>query len=111
MCYVNSALLLVYVGTWVVYASVPLHLFVQTNKDIVAQIIYATLAGDILLTAAYAHEFPHYGLKGGLTNYAAGMPSVCQSKISLQEPGASSYWHFCAWQAMLVITFPKLHFY
>jgi hypothetical protein len=34
-----------------------------------------------LLTAAYAPEFPHYGLKGGLTNYAAGMPSVCQSKI------------------------------
>ncbi|KAH8958975.1 hypothetical protein BDL97_06G055900 [Sphagnum fallax] len=51
----------------------------STNKDIVAQIIYATLAGDILLTAAYAHEFPHYGLKGGLTNYAAVMPSVCQS--------------------------------
>ncbi|CAK9207623.1 unnamed protein product [Sphagnum troendelagicum] len=44
----------------------------STNKDIVAQIIYATLAGDILLTAAYAHEFPHYGLKGRLTNYAAG---------------------------------------
>ncbi len=72
-----------------------------------AQIIYATLAGDILLTADYAHEFPHYGLKGGLTNYAAGMPSVCQSKISLQEPGASSYWHFCAWQAMLVNHLPQ----
>jgi len=111
ICYVNSALLLVYVGTWIVYASVPLHLFVQTNKDIVPQITYVTLAGDIVLTAAYAHELPHYGLKGGLTNYAAGMPSVCQSKISLKAPGASSYWHFCAWQAMLVITFPKLHFY
>ncbi|KAH8967594.1 hypothetical protein BDL97_03G084600 [Sphagnum fallax] len=42
-----------------------------TNKDIVAQITYVTLAGDIVLTAAYAHELPHYGLKGGLTNYAA----------------------------------------
>jgi large subunit ribosomal protein L5e len=42
-----------------------------TNKDIVAQITYATLAGDIVLTAAYAHELPRYGLKGGLTNYAA----------------------------------------
>jgi large subunit ribosomal protein L5e len=42
-----------------------------TNKDIVAQIAYATLAGDIVLTAAYAHELPRYGLKGGLTNYAA----------------------------------------
>lgn len=45
----------------------------QTNKDIVAQISYATLAGDIVLTSAYAHELPRYGLKGGLTNYAAGM--------------------------------------
>ncbi|XP_024389450.1 large ribosomal subunit protein uL18y [Physcomitrium patens] len=42
-----------------------------TNKDIVAQITYATLAGDIVLTSAYAHELPRYGLKGGLTNYAA----------------------------------------
>ncbi|CAM6018882.1 unnamed protein product [Sphagnum balticum] len=42
-----------------------------TNKDIVAQITYAPLAGDIVLTAAYAYELPHYGLKGGLTNYAA----------------------------------------
>lgn len=50
----------------------------QTNKDIVAQITYATLAGDIVLTSAYAHELPRYGLKGGLTNYAAGTTlSLC----------------------------------
>jgi large subunit ribosomal protein L5e len=47
----------------------------------VAQITYATLAGDSVLTAAYAHELPRYGLKGGFTNYAAGMCSVWQSKI------------------------------
>ena len=41
-----------------------------------AQITYATLAGDIVLTAAYAHELPLYGLKGGLTNYAAGMTFI-----------------------------------
>ncbi len=85
MCYVNSALLVVYVGTWIVYASVPWHLFVQTNKDIMAQIIYATLAGDIVLTAAYAHELPRYGLKGGFTNYAAGMCFVCQSKMIFES--------------------------
>jgi hypothetical protein len=85
MCYVNSALVVVYVGTLIVYASVPWHLFVQTNKDIVAQITYATLAGDIVLTAAYAHELPCYGLKGGFTNYAAGMHSVCQSKIIFES--------------------------
>jgi large subunit ribosomal protein L5e len=51
----------------------------------VAQITYATLAGDIVLTAAYAHELPRYGLKGGFTNYAAGMCSVCQSKIIFES--------------------------
>jgi large subunit ribosomal protein L5e len=50
----------------------------------VAQITYATLAGDIVLTAAYAHELPRYGLKGGFTNYAAGM-CVCQSKIIFES--------------------------
>lgn len=42
-----------------------------TNKDIVAQITYATLAGDIVLAAAYSHELPRYGVKFGLTNYSA----------------------------------------
>jgi large subunit ribosomal protein L5e len=46
----------------------------------VAQITYATLAGDIVLTAVYAHELPHYALKGGFTNYAAGMRSVSSAK-------------------------------
>nr|XP_010927913.1 60S ribosomal protein L5 [Elaeis guineensis] len=42
-----------------------------TNKDIIAQIISATIAGDLVLAAAYAHELPRYGLEVGLTNYAA----------------------------------------
>ncbi|GAU33648.1 hypothetical protein TSUD_310560 [Trifolium subterraneum] len=42
-----------------------------TNKDIVAQIVSASIAGDIVLAAAYAHELPHFGLEVGLTNYAA----------------------------------------
>jgi len=42
-----------------------------TNKDIVAQIIYAKLTGDIVLAAAYSHELPKYGMPVGLTNYAA----------------------------------------
>ena len=43
-----------------------------TNKDIICQITYATLQGDVVVTAAYAHELPRYGVKVGLTNYAAG---------------------------------------
>ncbi|CAL5424775.1 hypothetical protein ACSBR2_032412 [Camellia fascicularis] len=42
-----------------------------TNKDVIAQIISATIAGDMVLAAAYAHELPHFGLEVGLTNYAA----------------------------------------
>ncbi|CAA7023694.1 unnamed protein product [Microthlaspi erraticum] len=42
-----------------------------TNKDIVAQIVSASIAGDIVKASAYAHELPHYGLNVGLTNYAA----------------------------------------
>jgi large subunit ribosomal protein L5e len=35
------------------------------------QVIRATIAGDIVESAAYSHELPKYGLKVGLTNYAA----------------------------------------
>uniref|UniRef100_A0ACD5X2Y8 Uncharacterized protein n=1 Tax=Avena sativa TaxID=4498 RepID=A0ACD5X2Y8_AVESA len=42
-----------------------------TNKDVTAQIVYATIAGDIVMAAAYSHELPRYGLTVGLTNYAA----------------------------------------
>ncbi|KAM4105771.1 hypothetical protein ACB094_04G017800 [Castanea mollissima] len=42
-----------------------------TNKDITAQIISASIAGDLVLAAAYSHELPRYGLEVGLTNYAA----------------------------------------
>eukprot|EP00850_Spirogloea_muscicola_P011711 SM000073S21487 [mRNA] locus=s73:611333:613447:- [translate_table: standard] len=42
-----------------------------TRKDIICQIAYATLAGDIIVAAAYSHELPRYGLSVGLTNYSA----------------------------------------
>ncbi|RLM93501.1 60S ribosomal protein L5-1-like [Panicum miliaceum] len=43
----------------------------MTNKDINAQIVSASVAGDMVLAAAYSHELPRYGLEVGLTNYAA----------------------------------------
>ncbi|KAF3678630.1 60S ribosomal protein L5-1 [Capsicum annuum] len=43
----------------------------ETNKDIIAQIVSASIAGDMILASAYASELSHYGLKVGLTNYAA----------------------------------------
>jgi large subunit ribosomal protein L5e len=42
-----------------------------TNKDIVTQVIAADLTHDVVIAAAYSHELPRYGIKLGLTNYAA----------------------------------------
>lgn len=35
------------------------------------QIAYARIEGDTIVCAAYSHELPKYGVKTGLTNYAA----------------------------------------
>ncbi|XP_050418175.1 60S ribosomal protein L5 [Patella vulgata] len=42
-----------------------------SNKDITCQIAYAKIVGDVVICSAYAHELPRYGVKVGLTNYAA----------------------------------------
>ena len=39
--------------------------------DVMLQIAYARIEGDVIICAAYAHELPRYGVKVGLTNYAA----------------------------------------
>jgi len=42
-----------------------------TNKDIICQVAYAKIEGDVIMASAYAHELTRYGVKVGLTNYAA----------------------------------------
>jgi len=42
-----------------------------TKKDIIAQIVSATITGDRVHDVAYASELPRYGVKLGLTNYPA----------------------------------------
>lgn len=42
-----------------------------SNKDITCQVAYSRIEGDMILCAAYSHELPQYGVKVGLTNYAA----------------------------------------
>merc|ERR1719147_678740 len=42
-----------------------------SNTDVTCQIAYARLEGDVIVSAAYSHELPRYGIKHGLTNYAA----------------------------------------
>lgn len=42
-----------------------------TNSKVVCQIIYPTIAGDKVLCQALSTELPKYGIKAGLTNFAA----------------------------------------
>jgi len=42
-----------------------------TNTDVICQIVYSRIQGDVVLASAYSHELPRYGVKAGLTNYAA----------------------------------------
>ncbi|MDA9099085.1 hypothetical protein N9L76_09155 [bacterium] len=44
-----------------------------TNRDVICQVIYATIQGDRTICSAYSHELKEerYGMKAGLTNYAA----------------------------------------
>jgi len=77
-----------------------------TNKDVICQIGYSKLKGDVIVAAAYAHELPRYGLPIGLTNYAAAyctgllLARRHLTKLSLAEkyPGKTEVtgedWHY-----------------
>ncbi len=49
--------------------------FKNSNKlfiyVVIIQIAYARIEGDYVVSSAYSHELPRYGVKLGLTNYAA----------------------------------------
>ncbi|XP_078422562.1 large ribosomal subunit protein uL18-like isoform X2 [Cetorhinus maximus] len=47
-----------------------------SNRDIVCQVAFARIEGDMIVCAAYSHELPKYGVKVGLTNYAAAYCTV-----------------------------------
>ena len=53
------------------------------------QIIYAKIEGDKVLESAYAHELPRYGVKVGLTNYAA---SYCTGLLLARRVSERSDW-------------------
>ncbi|KAL1956354.1 hypothetical protein VTO42DRAFT_7337 [Malbranchea cinnamomea] len=42
-----------------------------TNRDIITQIVTADINGDKIFASAYSHELKRYGIKNGLTNWAA----------------------------------------
>jgi large subunit ribosomal protein L5e len=62
-----------------------------SNKDICCQIAYARLEGDRVVAAAYSHELPKYGVKVGLTNYAA---AYCTGLLLARRV---SFYHFVGW--------------
>ncbi|ODO07455.1 50S small subunit ribosomal protein L5e [Cryptococcus wingfieldii CBS 7118] len=54
------------------YASPKYRLVVRiTNKQVICQIVYAKLQGDVVFAHATSKELPRYGIKHGLTNWTA----------------------------------------
>lgn len=59
-----------------------------TNKDIICQIVSSTITGDVVLTAAYSHELPRYGITHGLTNWSAAYATgLLVARRALQKLG------------------------
>ncbi|CEP21384.1 unnamed protein product [Cyberlindnera jadinii] len=59
-----------------------------TNKDIICQIVSSQIVGDIVLTAAYSHELPRYGITHGLTNWSAAYATgLLVARRALQKLG------------------------
>lgn len=52
----------------------------------------ASITGDMVLAAAYAHELPHYGLEVGLTNYAAGIFPFDSPKTMVKYVPFTFHW-------------------
>ncbi|RPB25853.1 60S ribosomal protein L5 [Terfezia boudieri ATCC MYA-4762] len=42
-----------------------------TNRDVICQVVTSEIVGDKVFAAAYSHELKRYGIKHGLTNWAA----------------------------------------
>jgi len=66
----------------------------HSNKDITCQIFSADMTHDVCFLAAYSHELPRYGVKVGLTNYAAAyctgllLARRVNKKLGLEYTGA-----------------------
>jgi len=60
---------------------------------VICQVIYATIKGDVTICAAYSHELPKYGMKAGLTNYAATYATglLCARRLLAKYDLAETY--------------------
>lgn len=67
-----------------------------SNRDITCQIAYARIEGDRIVCAAYSHELPRYGIKVGLTNYAAAYcTGLLTARRILNKLGMESLYAGC----------------
>jgi large subunit ribosomal protein L5e len=67
-----------------------------SNRDITCQIAYARIEGDRIVCASYSHELPKYGVKVGLTNYAAAYcTGLLAARRILQKLGLDSLYAGC----------------
>ncbi|XP_060707178.1 large ribosomal subunit protein uL18-like [Hemiscyllium ocellatum] len=65
-----------------------------SNRDIVCQVAFARIEGDQVVCAAYSHELPRYGVKVGLTNYAAAYcTGLLLTRRLLQKFGLDQLYH------------------
>lgn len=55
-----------------------------SNKDITCQVVYAAIAGDVVVAAAYAHELPNFGLKVCEGDARQGM-AISQNSASISS--------------------------
>lgn len=60
------------------------------NEDFL-QIAYAKIEGDVIICASYSHELPRYGVKVGLTNYAA---AYCTGLLVARRVGVMFIFHY-----------------
>lgn len=59
-----------------------------TNRDVIAQIVSSQITGDFVFTSAYSHELPRYGIRHGLTNWAAAYATgLLVARRALQKLG------------------------
>jgi len=67
-----------------------------SNRDITCQIAYSRIEGDHIVCGAYSHELPKYGVKVGLTNYAAAYcTGLLAARRILQKLGLDSLYSGC----------------
>jgi len=64
-----------------------------TNKEVICQVVYSKIVGDIVLCAAYSHELPKFGVASGLKNWSAAYCTglLCARRLLTKMKLADKY--------------------